>query len=229
MNAKILLFDMNETTLDLGSLKARFQNAFGDERMMATWFAMLLHSSTVCALTDVQTGFATLAGVMLDTLAARMGVRLSDENRKALLEGFAHLSAHADIKPSLLRLRDAGYQTVAFSNSSLDLMTHQIEHAGLRELYDEVISVERSGSFKPDVRAYHFAAQQLGQPVEACRLIAAHDWDTHGALSAGMHAGYLDRSGAAYHPLYLRPKVFASTMSELVDQLLDEVKGVQGL
>ena len=143
-----ILFDINETVLDLSSLKPKFNAAFGDEAVTATWFSMLLHTSTVCTLTDVKTDFATLAGAMLDTVAAHLGVELSEVMRADILGGFASLPPHADIKPALMRLRSAGYHTVAFSNSSLKLVTAQINNAGLTDYFDDIVSVEETGSFK---------------------------------------------------------------------------------
>ncbi len=215
-----ILFDINETVLDLSSLKPKFKAVFGDETVTATWFSMLLHTSTVCILTDVKTDFATLAGVMIDTVAARRGVELSDAMHDDILSSFASLPPHADIKPALTRLRAAGYRTVAFSNSSLNLVTTQIENAGLTEYFDDIVSVEETGSFKPDPKVYEFVARRINRPIEELRLVATHDWDTHGALIAGMHAAYIDRSGAPYHPLYHRPDVYAMTMGDVVELII---------
>jgi 2-haloacid dehalogenase len=212
---------MNETVLDLAALKPGFKAAFGNEAIMATWFSMLLHASTVCVLTGVRTDFATLAGTMLDALATRRGVELTYPMRNDILNGFASLPPYADIKPALARLRSAGYRTATFTNSSLDMARRQIENAGLTEYYDEIVSVEDSGSFKPDGRVYSFVAERLNRPIEECRLIAAHDWDTHGALSAGMLAAYIDRTGTPYHPLYKRPDVCATTMDAVVEQIIE--------
>jgi 2-haloacid dehalogenase len=215
-----ILFDINETVLDLGSLKPKFKAAFGDEAVTATWFSMLLHTSTVCIITDTKTDFATLAGTMLETVAARLAVELSDEMRADILSSFASLPPHADIKPALTRLRSAGYRTVSFSNSSLNLVTTQIENAGLTEYFDEIVSVEETGSFKPDHKVYEFVAKCINRPLGELRLVATHDWDTHGAISAGMLAAYIDRSGAPYHPLYHRPDVYATTMGDVVEQII---------
>ena len=220
MSRDTILFDINETVLDLGSLKPKFKAAFGDEAVTATWFSMLLHTSTVCILTDVRSDFATLAGTMLDAIAARLGVELSDEVCADILSSFASLSPHVDIKPALTRLRSAGYRTVAFTNSSLNLVTTQIENAGLTEYFDEIVSVEETGSFKPDPMVYKFVARRINRPIEELRLVATHDWDTHGAMSAGMYAAYIDRSGAHYHPLYKRPDVYATTMDDVVAQII---------
>lgn len=220
MTRDTILFDMNETVLDLAILKPGFKAAFGDEAVTATWFSMLLHASTVCALTGVTTDFATLAGAMLDTIAARLGVELSDQIRDEILDGFTGLPPHADVKPALTRLRSAGYRTAAFTNSSLDLVTRQIENAGLTKYYDDIVSVGETGSFKPDSRVYRFAARRLNRPIDECRLIASHDWDTHGALTAGMLAAYIDRTGAPYHPLYKRPDIYVTNMSQAVEQII---------
>lgn len=220
MSRDTILFDINETVLDLSSLKPKFKAAFGDEAVTATWFSMLLHTSTVCIVTDIKTDFASLAGTMLDAVAARRGVELSDVMRAGILGGFASLAPHADIIPALNRLRSAGYRTVAFTNSSLNLVTSQIENAGLKEYFDDIVSVEETGSFKPDPRVYEFVARRVNRPIEELRLVATHDWDTHGALSAGMLAAYIDRSGAPYHPQYRRPDVYATTMDDVVEQIM---------
>ncbi len=216
----IILFDMNETVLDLSSLKPDFEMLFGDSSSMSIWFATLLHNSTVCALTNVAAGFASLASVALDKLAAKRGVTLSIAQRDHLMDGFANLQPHCDVIPALAELRRHGYRTVAFSNSSRDLMAHQIQNAGLFDYFDHVISVEQTGSFKPDPKVYQFAAKCLARTVNDLRLIATHDWDTHGALSAGMHAAYIDRSGAPYHPLLKCPSVFSTDMQDLVMQIM---------
>lgn len=222
MKRNIILFDINETVLNLSMLKPKFKATFGDERVMATWFSMLLHSSTVCIMTDVKTDFATLAGTMLESIAARMGIKLSQTMRDDILSGFASLPPHIDIKQALYKLKSAGFRTVAFSNSSLKLISTQITNAGLIDYFDDIISVEATGSFKPDPNVYKFAAKQLNQPLESLRLVATHDWDTHGALSVGMRAAYINRSGAIYHPLYRQPDIYETTMEDIVSKIIEK-------
>lgn len=222
MKKNTILFDINETVLNLSVLKPKFKVTFGNESVLATWFSMLLHSSTVCIMTDVKTDFATLAGTMLEAIAARMGLTLSNSMRDDILSEFANLPPHKDIKHALSALKSAGFRTVAFSNSSLNLISTQITNAGLMEYFDDIISVEKTGSFKPDPTVYKYAATQLNQPLETLRLVATHDWDTHGALSVGMRAAYINRASAIYHPLYRQPDIIASTMEDIVKQIIEQ-------
>jgi 2-haloacid dehalogenase len=222
MKRNIILFDINETVLNLSTLKPKFKAAFGNEGVTATWFSMLLHSSTVCIMTEVKTDFATLASTMLDSIAARMNIKLSDEIRKDILNSFANITPHSDIIPALVKLKTAGFRTVAFSNSSRNLISIQMKNSGLIEYFDDIISVEETGSFKPDPAVYKFAAKELNQPIENLRLVATHDWDTHGALSAGMRAAFINRSNTIYHPLYRQPDIVASSMGNIVEQIIDK-------
>jgi len=221
MKNKIILFDINETVLSLEKLKPQFSAAFGDEKTVALWFSVLLHSSTVCTLSGKKSSFASLASDALDNIAARKSITLSTSAKDKILNTFSSLSAHDDIKPALLKLQEHGYQTIAFSNSSLALITNQIKNAGLNDYFDQVISVEETGSFKPDPKVYQFAADYLKQPKSSLTLVATHDWDTHGAMSAGMNAAYIDRSGVPYHPQYLKPSIVANNMGDIVNQIIE--------
>ena len=215
-----IIFDINETVLNLDSLKPKFGKAFDDEKITGLWFSMLLHTSTVCILTGVKTDFLTLSKITLDTVASRVGVELTEVEKAEMLSTFASLQPHDDIKSALFRLRSAGYKTVAFSNSSLNLVSTQIKQAGLEEYFDEIVSVEDAGSFKPDPAAYGYLAGRLNLPVENLRLVATHDWDTHGALNVGMKAAYVDRLNWRYNPLYMKPDITGKTMDEIVEAII---------
>ncbi|SMY32969.1 haloacid dehalogenase type II [Photobacterium andalusiense] len=220
MNKKVILFDINETVLNLGTLQSRFQATFGREDALSLWFSKLLHLSTVCITTMVKSDFAELARITLDTIAASYKVQLTEDKRTELVGAFSNLAAYADVKPALSKLRQHGFKVAALSNSSLTLITTQIENAQLTDYFDEIISVEETGSFKPDPVVYEFAAQKLHQPKEQLCLVATHDWDTHGALSAGLSAAYIDRTGVPYNPLYLKPKMNSKLMMNLVDMII---------
>ncbi|GAB3486784.1 haloacid dehalogenase type II [Marinomonas epiphytica] len=222
MTKDIIVFDINETVLDLSSLKDQFVREFRHDAALELWFAKLLHSSTVCVATGVKSDFATLAASMLEVVAAQFSVALTEQGKKHLLQGFASLPAHQDIIPALSKLREQGYRTVALSNSSSDLIQRQLKNAGIVSLFDQVISVEQTGSFKPDPNVYRYAAECLSVTPDQIRLVATHDWDTHGALSVGMKAAYIARTNTQYNSVYLAPDIHASDMLGLVNQILNQ-------
>ncbi len=223
MPQNVILFDINETVLNLAILKPKFKHYFGDEKHMDTWFSMLLHSSTVCLITEVKTDFKSLAEAALYSLAGKLKLSLPSGGCNDLLNTLADLPAHTDIKPSLTKLHSAGFKLVAFSNSSLTLLSSQLGNAGLNEYFDDAISVESAGTFKPAAEAYKFALEKLHVPTSHVRLVAAHDWDTHGALSAGLQAAFIDRFTAPYNPAYKKPDINANTMNDIAEEIIKKM------
>lgn len=220
MKQTIILFDINETVLNLSSLRPKFNAIFGNEQITDTWFSMLLHTSTVATITGLNTDFAQLAKISLQTLATKLHIRLTTATITDILSGFSSLSAHQDIKPALAALRQAGFRVVALSNSSRVLISQQIRHADLNDYFDDIISVEEAGTFKPSIDAYRFAAQKLKCEVHQLRLVATHDWDTHGAMCAGLKAAYINRNGALYNPLYHQAEFNESSMEAIVERII---------
>jgi 2-haloacid dehalogenase len=220
MESDIILFDINETVLDLSALKPKFKATFGDENVVTAWFSMLLHSSVVCSLTEVKSDFSTLSKVMLKAIAEKLEVTLTDQDCSDILGTFANLPPHSDVKTALQKLRSAGFRAVAFSNSSQQLITQQIHNAGLDNYFDDIVSVEDSTRFKPDYNVYQFAANRVHRPIESLWLVASHDWDTHGAITAGMKGAYINRSGVLYHPLYRQADIEGKTMGEVIEKII---------
>ncbi len=219
--SRVILFDVNETLLDLASLRPHFQRAFGDPAVMQQWFALLLHSSLVTTLTAAYIDFGALAGAALDMVAARQGVALAEDNRRAILTGMQHLPPHSDVLDSLERLRAAGLRLATLTNSSPAMVTAQIANAGLSDYFELLLSVDEVRVFKPAPEAYRMAASRLGVDVDQVRLVAAHDWDVFGALRAGCRGAYIARRGRMYHPLYANPDVMGSDLNQVTDQILE--------
>ena len=49
---KVLVFDVNQTMLDLNALRPQFARVFGDGKALDEWFSLLLHYSLVVTVTD---------------------------------------------------------------------------------------------------------------------------------------------------------------------------------
>jgi 2-haloacid dehalogenase len=196
--ARVLVFDVNETLLDLAALRDPFARAFGDAAPLGEWFARLLHASLAATLTDSYEDFASIGRRALEAAAARRGLDLSDADRDAILGTMRRLPAHPEVPDALERLRSAGFPLATLTNSSGDLVRAQLEHAGLLELFDRVLSVEEVRRYKPAPEPYLMAAERLGVPPSAMRMVAAHDWDVWGAIRAGCAAAYVARTDVPF-------------------------------
>lgn len=218
---RIILFDVNETLLDLSVLQPQFERVFGDSAVMAQWFAVLLHTSVVTTVTNAYENFGALAGAALDVVAGRMGAELSEDDRGSILGMVRELPPHTDVAPSLERLGEAGFRMATLTNSAPAVVSDQISNAGLSDFFEQQISVDEVRAFKPAPEPYRLAASKLGVEVGDLRLVAAHDWDVFGALRAGCQAAFIARGGRTMHPLYDTPDVMGPDLISVTDQILE--------
>jgi 2-haloacid dehalogenase len=192
--AKVLVFDVNETLLDLAVLREPFARAFGDAGALPEWFGRLLHGSLVATVTDSYEDFREIAKHVLDAVAARRGRDLQAADRDGILGAMLDLPAHPEVPGALSRLRSAGFPLATLTNSSQEMARAQLERAGILGHFDEVLSVQEVRCYKPAPEPYRMAALRLGTDPSEMRMVAAHDWDVWGAVRAGCAAGYVARS-----------------------------------
>lgn len=217
--AKVLVFDVNETLLDLRALRDPFVDAFGSADMLGEWFARLLHGSLVATLTDSYEDFGSIGRRALDAVASRREVRLTDADRDKVLGTMRTLPLHPDVREALSRLRAARFPLATLTNSSEATARAQLEHAGIIEAFDRVLSVEECRRFKPAPEPYLMAAERLGVAPSEMRMVAAHDWDVWGATIAGCAAAYVKRTDVPF-VLGSPPDVVGSDLGEVVDAIL---------
>ncbi|WP_075181802.1 haloacid dehalogenase type II [Pantoea sp. 1.19] len=217
--AGVLFFDVNETLLDTAPLKASVGKRLGGRADLAdVWFTSLLHYSLVDSVTGCWHPFGDIAEAVLQMTAERYGVSLAAADRP-LASVLATLPVHPDVPPGLALLRQRGYTLVALTNSSATLAQEQLRAAGIGHFFTAVLSVETLNTYKPALRVYHWAAQQMGSPVAACMMIAAHGWDIGGARLAGLKTAFIARPGQACYPLAPQPDLVASDITALAARL----------
>ena len=217
---EVLVFDVNQTLLDLNALRSHFARIFGDAKTLDEWFTLLLQYSLVVTVTGAYADFGTVAGAVLDMLAANRKVNISPEDRRTILRGLLSLPAHPEVPESLQRLREAGFRMVTLTNSSPAAVRTQIENSGLTKYFDESISVDLVRRFKPDLEVYQRTAEHLGVPPANLLLVAAHAWDVFGALKAGWRAAFVSRNGITQFPLGPKADIVGPDLKTVADAIL---------
>lgn len=219
--ARVCVFDVNETLLDLGALDPHFERIFGDASTRQAWFGQFL----ALWLTEMVTGeykdFGTIGGGALEMVAERQGVDLSDEDKQQILGDMQELPPHPEVEENLSRLRDAGIRLAALTNSTQQVADEQINNSGFRDYFEQVLSADAVQRLKPALEPYRMAAESLGVEVGQVRLVAAHAWDVVGAMRAGCAAAFVARPGMVLNPLAERPDVVGSDLREVADQILE--------
>jgi 2-haloacid dehalogenase len=204
---RIIVFDVNETLLDVDALKPHFARAFGDELALGEWFSTVLLYSEVASLAGPYSDFGAIGGAALDMTATSRRVSLSSDDRTQILSGMRSLPAHPDVRAGLSRLRQAGFRLVTLTNNASPIVEQQLKNAGLTEFFERSFSVDTVRRFKPAPEPYRFVAKELAVDASTLRMVAAHAWDVVGAMQAGWAAAFVARPGKVLYPLAPKPDI----------------------
>ncbi|MGH3632870.1 haloacid dehalogenase type II [Mycobacterium sp.] len=220
----VLVFDVNETLIDINSIAPLLERIFGDSRAMREWFGQLVMYSMTVTLSGHYIDFFTLGQGVLQMLANIHGVDITEDDVHNVKRAMLTMPAHSDVEDGLTALRDNGFRLATLTNSppNPDGPT-PLEHAGLAHFFERQFSVDACRAFKPAATVYRYVCEKLAVAPADCMMVAAHAWDTAGAQSAGFTGALITRPGNA--PLRLQgfpqPTVIANDLRELAHQLRD--------
>lgn len=221
-NPPVLVFDVNETLIDINAMTPLFERIFGDPQAMREWFGQAVMYSMTATLSGRYVDFFSLGQALLRMLADIRRVHITDHDVHDLKREMLTMPAHPDAVDGLTMLCDTGFRLVTLTNSppGPDGPT-PLEHAGLAHFFKRQFSVDRYRAFKPAPAVYLGVCRELEVAPADCMMVAAHTWDTIGAQAAGFSAALITRAGNA--PLQVRglpqPTFIANDLRELAAQL----------
>jgi 2-haloacid dehalogenase len=218
----IIVFDVNETLLDLDTICPTFDRIFNDPSVMRLWFANLITYSEALTLAGVYVPFTDIGAAVLRMLAATRGITVTDDDAADLTDRFASMPPHPEVPAALRRLRDHGFRLFTLTDNTLEISGRQLEKGGVIDLFERRFSVDETvRRHKPAPEAYHSVATALDlDPSDIC-LVACHVWDTLGALAAGCQAGLILREGNAPLDVGPQPNYIGNDLDAIADQLIE--------
>src|ERR1700727_2866076 len=191
----LIVFDVNETLLDLGTMEPTFQRIFGDKGAMRLWFADLILYSAALTVAGCYVPFTDIGSAVMKMLADTRGIKIDDKDKKELTEKFSTMPPHPEVPAALRKLRDAGFRLFTLTDNLLEVQTRQMEHGGIADLFERRFSADGVKHHKPSREAYAYVEKELGVEASQFCLIACHTWDTLGAVAAGGGAGVTKLAG----------------------------------
>ena len=218
---RVLVFDVNETLLDMSALDPHFQRVFGDPQVRVEWFQTMLQSAFLVTITGPYKPFGEHFRAALAITALRRNLRVSPDDERAILAEVRALPAYPDVRPALERLRSAGFRLAALTNSTAEVEEAQLRNAKLADLFEKALSADTGKRLKPAAEAYANAARELGVETPEIRMVAAHAWDMHGAMRAGCAAAFVERPGAVWNPLLERPDIVGADLGEIAERVIE--------
>lgn len=218
----IIVFDVNETLLDITYLEPLFVRIFNDKSILRGWFSHLIIYSQTMTLSGLYAPFNQLASGTLRMICTMHDIDIQDSDIQELEERITTMPAHSDVVPALTKLHNAGFELVTLTNSPKTHSPTPLEHAGIDSFFTHNFSIDDVKKFKPAPETYHFVAKQMGAHTSDLCLVACHLWDTVGAQAAGCFGALITRPYNALLPLenLPMPHFNAPTLIDVANQII---------
>ena len=219
----ILVFDVNETLLDVQTLRPLFESIFGNGAVLNEWFSRTLLYTQTVTQTGTYVDFTTVARHTLEMTARIHAVRWGEAKATAIMGAIKTLPVHPEVPGGLRRLQQNGFRLIALTNSAQSVVESQMHSLGLDRIWERIFSADAVRKYKPHPEPYRYVAKELQVDTTELMMVAAHPWDLMGAQAVGCEVAFVERTGAAWFGLTTKPKITGKNLDEVANQLISAI------
>jgi 2-haloacid dehalogenase len=210
------LFDAYGTLLDVHSVVVRAGAAIqADLQMLSSlWRRKQLEYTWLRSLMERYVDFWEVTEAALQAAAEQLGVALSPEQARGLMQAYLVPSAFPDADTALESL--CGRPVAILSNGSPRMLEAAVRHNSLERYFTELISAHRVRTYKPSPRVYALGPEVLKLPVREILFVSSNAWDAAGAKAFGYRVCWCNRSGSQWERLGPAADVTVTSLDQLV-------------
>jgi len=143
-------------------------------------------------------------------------VELTQEKRERLLAACLMLKAWPEVPLALGTLKEMGVRLAFLSNFTPMMLEANVKSAGLKGVFDHIISTDAAKTYKPAPAAYQLGLDTLKLTREEILFVPFAGWDTAGAKMFGLKTFWVDRLGLPLEELGVTPDAKGSSLAEVV-------------
>ena len=144
-------------------------------------------------------------------------ISFTEEEMDGFIECWKELTPFEDAAEGLRRLK-GHYRLAILSNGEEWFLRHLAKNR-IRFEFDDIISVQNVGVFKPHPAVYRTCARILGNEPEELMMVSSNSFDVMGARASGFKAAWVKRYELPYEETEYEPTLTVRDFHELATLL----------
>ena len=216
-NIKAIIFDAYGTLFDVNSAAEKCKEKLGDkwEGFANYWRTTQLEYTWLRSLMRRHKDFWQITEDSLDK--SMNFYNIDNSMRTELLNLYKVLSPFTEVRDALNKLKQSNYKLAILSNGTPDLLNELVVSNQLKDIFDDIFSVEEAGIFKPDSKVYDLPINKYNIEKNEVLFLSANTWDVSGAGNYGYNTVWVNRNNNIFDKLDFEPNQQISNLSELLD------------
>ena len=214
---KAIIFDAYGTLFDVNSAAEKCKEKLGDkwEGFANYWRTTQLEYTWLRSLMRRHKDFWQITEDSLDK--SMNFYNIDNSMRSELLNLYKVLSPFVEVRDALKKLKQSNYKLAILSNGTPDLLNELVVSNQLKDIFDDIFSVEEAGIFKPDSKVYDLPINKYNIEKNEVLFLSANTWDVSGAGNYGYNTVWVNRNNNIFDKLDFEPNQQISNLSELLD------------
>ncbi|MBU3567820.1 haloacid dehalogenase type II [Polynucleobacter alcilacus] len=223
---KLIAFDAYGTLFDVYSMGQLAEELFpGNGQSFALmWRDRQIEYTRLVTMSDPNPNgsqyylpFWELTIRSLRYVCKRMGLALTAEYEKRLMDQYAKLIGFEDSLSVLKAIKDKGISTAILSNGSKEMLATVVESNGLQPYLDKVVTVEDVRLFKTAPQAYELLLKAFPVKKEEILFVSSNAWDALAAKWFGFDVFWVNRLGHPFEEIGSRPDYEGNALGKVLE------------
>jgi 2-haloacid dehalogenase len=214
---KAVIFDAYGTLFDVNSAAEKCKNQIGDkwEGFANYWRTTQLEYTWLRSLMKRHKDFWKVTEDSLDK--SMKAFKIDTNMREELLSLYKKLSTFPEVKETLKQLKNKKLKLAILSNGSPELLYELVDSNNLKEIFDDLFSIEEVKIYKPDNKVYEIPANKYKIKPEEIFFLSSNTWDVSGGGNYGYQSIWINRNNNIFDNLDYKPKYEIKNLKQLLD------------
>jgi 2-haloacid dehalogenase len=214
-----LVFDAYGTLFDVRSVASACESLFPGKggALTGLWRAKQLEYTWLLSLMGGYEDFGSVTRRALRFSCKSLGLTLNSRAETRLMGEYLKLRPFPEVRSALKAL--SAYRLAILSNGLPAMLRAVVEHAGLVDVFEQVISVDELRVYKPSPKVYRLACRKLGLRAADIGFVSSNSFDVVGAKRFGFKVFWVNRTGAPLDELDAAPDMVVRSLGELASSL----------
>ena len=139
--------------------------------------------------------------------------------REELLNLYKSLSPFSEVKETLNKLKEVNYKLAILSNGTPSLLHELVNNNNLKNLFDDIFSIEDVKVYKPSSKVYEIPIKKYNIKNEEVAFLSANTWDVSGGGNYGFTSIWVNRNNNIFDNLDYKPIKQITGLNQLLDFL----------
>ena len=214
---KAVIFDAYGTLFDVNSAAEKCKNQIGDkwEGFANYWRTTQLEYTWLRSLMKKHKDFWKVTEDSLDKSMKAFNV--NPNMREELLSLYKKLSTFPEVNEILKNLKDKNLKLAILSNGSPELLNELVNSNNLKEIFDDLFSIEEVKIYKPDNKVYEIPINKYKIKPEEIYFLSSNTWDVSGGGNYGYQSIWVNRNDNIFDNLDYKPNYEIKNLKQLLD------------